>query len=395
MSESFAECTLLDSIIIPESVTSILSAAFANCYSLKSVVLPSSLTEIQSQVFHGCAELTEINFPATITSIGYGSFSGTGFENIEIPCTVTNIYERAFLNCIRLKTVKIHSILNNLGNFAFRDCPYLQEILFTKDTPVIIGSEVFTNAKFNEFKVKYSKLNSGFTSPLWNGYPCEYLNAYPPVANAGPDQIKRAFNQVILDGSMSSDPDYNPLQFHWTAPAGIVLSSDTVFNPTFTAPNSQDTTSYVFSLMVNDGIHNSQIDTVVITVTPVAPESDFIFNSATGTILGYVGSGGDVIIPEKILGKEVLAIGDDAFLNCSALTKIELPSKVASIGNNAFMRCGNLKHIFIPDGVISVGSRAFLECLSLKEINLPPNIVSIGYECFQFCRSLKNIQIPN
>jgi hypothetical protein len=58
----------------------------------------------------------------------------------------------------------------------------------------------------------------------------------PPLANAGPDQTVPQGALVTLDGSGSSDPGNLPLAYRWTAPEGVVLSSDTARQPTFTAP---------------------------------------------------------------------------------------------------------------------------------------------------------------
>ena len=90
-----------------------------------------------------------------------------------------------------------------------------------------------------------------------------------PVANAGPDQAVNEGATVTLDGSASYDPDGNPLTYRWTAPAGITLSSTTVVEPTFTAPEVTINTSYTLSLVVNDGLSDSPVDQVVITVKNV------------------------------------------------------------------------------------------------------------------------------
>ena len=91
-----------------------------------------------------------------------------------------------------------------------------------------------------------------------------------PVANAGPDQTVDEGTLVTLNGSASSDADSDPLTYEWTAPEGITLSDNTLAQPTFTAPTVATSTTYEFSLVVNDGTVNSLPDIVVITVNPTA-----------------------------------------------------------------------------------------------------------------------------
>lgn len=87
-----------------------------------------------------------------------------------------------------------------------------------------------------------------------------------PVAFAGVDQTVNEGTQVLLDGSLSSDADNDPITFKWTAPSLVVLSSQTVNKPTFTAPMVHRDSVIVISLVVNDGHVNSDIDQVFIAV---------------------------------------------------------------------------------------------------------------------------------
>ena len=95
----------------------------------------------------------------------------------------------------------------------------------------------------------------------------------PPVAHAGPDQSVSVNNQVILDGSASSDVDGDPLTYTWSftsIPNGsaAVLTDPAAVQPTFTVDKPG---SYALQLIARDGTANSLADTVVITTLNSKP----------------------------------------------------------------------------------------------------------------------------
>ena len=89
------------------------------------------------------------------------------------------------------------------------------------------------------------------------------------VANAGPDQTVSESLIVELDGSGSYNPQGNPITYKWSAPDGIALSSTNEVQTTFTAPEVSANQNLTFSLVVNDGMVDSPVDEVVITVQHV------------------------------------------------------------------------------------------------------------------------------
>ncbi len=88
-----------------------------------------------------------------------------------------------------------------------------------------------------------------------------------PIANAGPDQAVSTTDPVTLDGSDSTDPDGDTLEYSWTQISGtsVVLTGANTDSPTFTAPGSAD--SLVFQLEVRDGNGGQSIDFVTVEVT--------------------------------------------------------------------------------------------------------------------------------
>ena len=95
----------------------------------------------------------------------------------------------------------------------------------------------------------------------------------PPVAVAGPDQTVPTGSVVQLDGTQSSDPENEPLTYLWSfvsLPSGsqATLDAAALPQPAFTADVSG---RYELQLVVNDGVDDSDPDTVVIDAGNRAP----------------------------------------------------------------------------------------------------------------------------
>lgn len=164
----------------------------------------------------------------------------------------------------------------------------------------------------------------------------------------------------------------------------------------------------------------------------VAAESDFEYvineDGVTVTITKYIGDGGNIIIPSKIAGNKVTAIGESAFYGCVGLICVSVPKNASSIGSAAFGGCKNLTAIkvsennadycdidgvlfskdktaliaysagggteyVIPDHVTDVFDHAFAGCAQLKSVKFLNKDTVIGSNAFNGCTKLKTIYL--
>ena len=127
----------------------------------------------------------------------------------------------------------------------------------------------------------------------------------------------------------------------------------------------------------------------------IAAETDFTFNSNTGSITGYSGLGGDVVIPSTIGGVAVTEIGNSAFNEKTTITAITLPNSVSKIGDGAFYHCDNLISITFGSGLKTIGDWALAWCGKLPTLIIPDSVTSLGEGAVSDCSALTNLTIGN
>jgi TonB family protein len=113
-----------------------------------------------------------------------------------------------------------------------------------------------------------------------NNVDTVFTNA-APIADAGENQNVKSSILVSLDGSASSDANGDSLFYTWSfvskpTDSTAVLDDATLVNPSFTADVDG---SYILSLTVNNGLVDSQVDTITINVAEGMSQL-FLDNSA-------------------------------------------------------------------------------------------------------------------
>ena len=140
---AFYLCRSLSNIVVPNSVISIGDCAFSGCSSLSNIVIPDSVTHIGNGAFSGCSSLSNIVIPDSVIDIGNDAFSDCSFlSNIVIPDSVTDIGNDAFSHCRSLSNIVVPNSVISIGNRAFWDCSSLSNIVIP-DSVTDIGNGVF------------------------------------------------------------------------------------------------------------------------------------------------------------------------------------------------------------------------------------------------------------
>ena len=145
---AFADCTNLTQINLPEGLTTIYAYAFENCTGITSIHLPDSITTLGYKVFGGCSNLVSANYPVNwvnspsgngSNSYEYGNvFSGCPkLTEIEIPEGVKAIAPHSFASLTTLTSVTLPSSLTEIGAYAFAGATGLTEVTLPSNTKTI------------------------------------------------------------------------------------------------------------------------------------------------------------------------------------------------------------------------------------------------------------------
>ena len=136
---------IVETVVLPSSITNIGDYAFRGCDSLTSVVIPNSVTTIGNNAFYDCFNLTSITIPNSVITIGNAAFVGcSGLASVVIPNSVTTIGNVAFGNCFSLASITIPNSVTSIGDAAFAGCYVLASVVIPNSV-TRIGDYTFTS----------------------------------------------------------------------------------------------------------------------------------------------------------------------------------------------------------------------------------------------------------
>lgn len=126
--------------------------------------------------------------------------------------------------------------------------------------------------------------------------------------------------------------------------------------------------------------------------SPVANDYGWEESDEGVKITKYFGGGGEIEIPNTLNGRSVVAIGEEAFADCYAITAVTVPPGVVSIGNRAFMGCLRLQELSIPSSVTNIGV-SICKDVSLRKLKMPSDNYRISHLGYSYDSALEIIEI--
>lgn len=209
--------SFVETVRIPNGVTTIKESAFENCENLRQVTIPNSVTTIEEKAFFLCQNLKEIVIPNAVRKIGKLAFSWTAIEAVTIPDGVATIEEYTFQGCVSLKKVVIPNSVTTIKMGAFLRCDSLETVT-VPDSVKEIGDSAFGGCE--SLKTISIPNNVVIQPQAFSG--CRSLQEIKSTACS----IKGNF--VIVDNTLNSILNYK--EENWAIPKGVTAISDYLFS---------------------------------------------------------------------------------------------------------------------------------------------------------------------
>ncbi len=438
--EAFA-MTQIQSVVIPEGVTTIGAYAFAFCEYLKDVVFPQSIELIDDCAFLCCESLTEINLPDKFINLGGEVFADSGYYYNKDNWVNGILYLGKYLLYADMVNddakVTVRKGTKYIAQFAFT-FSYAKEVVFPKGLEIISDYAFYENETIEKINIPNSVQRIGkyaftdsllyFTETNWDGTVFYIDNAL-----ISGDRRSLLGDLVVKDGTrIFADfcfGDCSGLK-NITIPNSLEIIGNAAFEGCFnlssiTIPESVN--------KIGGGIFNGcTILSEVVLPEGITNLDDYSYmNYELGMTAQNGFFEGCKKLEEVNIPASVTSIGENAFKGCLALENINVsaensayasvdgilytktftellfypkmsqvvnyivPETITTINNYAFSDCKNLVNITLPQGLEGIGNSAFSGCASLKEVVMSDSVGVLGANAFRDCTSLEKAILSN
>ena len=439
--KAFAHCGVTSVTFATNSqLTTVDMYAFFSSSSLQSIALPDGVTTIGEAAFNGCNNITSISIPDSITTIedralDFNSSAFTVYNNAKYLGNSTNpylvlvkatdtsittcnihtdaklIYAFAFTDCTLLTSVTIPDSVTIIGNSVFYKCDALESLIIGSGVTSIGNGIIY----YESYDAKLKSVYYGGSAEEWNTIAIGeyngnltdaaryYYSATAPLEEGNfwhyYEGVPTVWTYTTVTFDLNAEADSDTLEsakYYYSASCTLpTLERPGYIFKGWTLDNSVET-----PVIFTDAVWQITEDTVAFTAVWEADSQMTGFTFTTKavvvgggtqnscTITRYMGSGGDVVIPNG-----VTTIGNGIFQFNNSITSVVIPDCVTTIGDNAFDQCESLKTVTFGTNsqLTTIGGSAFSFCPMIESISISDSVTSIGKNAFYYCNSLSTV----
>ena len=431
------------------TVTEIADDGFVNCHEMESVIIPDTVTTIGSYAF-AATNITSIEIPASVTEIR--NDKGTPFDNSMLEainvaegnekyCSVDGVLfnkDKTSLVKHPCQTSEVYTVpegVKKIEAYAFAGCGINQggfDIKSLPDTLEEIENAAFEYSTITSLKIpasvkkiSYDNEGKGIVRGCTNLKNIEVsskntkyksqdgvlfnkdmtdLIAFPAASQIEeykmPDTVRTissfAFMQMNL-GEFKLEKvkcSSNLKEIGWNAFDGskikeieLPISLEHIYRSAFTESLVQDVyytgTEGDRSNIVIDEV-NDQLTDATWHYKANMPLTENSWKLENG-VLTLSGKGA--------WDSYAKAVKQPWYEDRSKITSVVIEDGITEIGEFNFYGLTNVKEITIPSSVTKIGAYALKNCSALKNITLPENLTSIGESALYGC-GLTKVTIP-
>lgn len=440
---TFRNCTSLETVNISSNSQlekfgtgyNGVASAFVGCSSLKSIYLPKGVGyPINATEFEGCTSLTEFQVhpdstgfmtvdgalyykgsvqvegeskvaPTTLYIYPMGkaedtfvapdgmmhvnsyAFMGSKLKSIDLSNTgIETLPEGLFKDCKDLVTFEVPASVSFIGYRIFSGCDSLETVTVetgNEQIKIHQGTLVSRNVVVSAFDQDITE----FTMPG------KYIQTY---TFSGFSTLKSLKLSSVVDAlyiGVKSDKEFsfptNSLTFDGCAPELVGVTSAVEGYTIVGIYEDEDLYRGISDIKEYRG-------KAYILWETVHEGSKYQFSIVDGkaVIHGYDGSDKELVVPSKLGGFDVSAIGQGSVFGSGPFTKVTLPATIETIGAGAFQGCTDLVNVVLLGEPYDVNSSAFKGCTKLVTFE---GVVKgrIFEKAFEGCSSLTTIDLSS
>ena len=314
-------------IRIPQGICRIEAEVFRDVMMLEEILIPECVEYIGARAFHGTAWMDRQRLVSPFVTVNHMLLDASCCAGeVVVPEDIKLVCGWAFANGMEIERIRFLSEKTRVGEYAFRNCIYLKEIILPDNTCIRITG----------------------ISDREKALPALAMQAVTDSMNC----FKTDKNNVLAEctGNIS----------RLRLPEGITAIGEGVFR------DGNLLTEVMFprsaTAIGKDAFTGCKWLREVSQAQNVEEIGDRAFFNC-GAL-------------ERVECSEKLRrIGSRAFENCTSLREIRIPEGVEEIPEKAFYRCHSLKQVDLPSSIKRIGREAFAFCRELSQIHIPEKVM--------------------